>query len=116
MSQLLTLKEVERRVCLKRSSIYRAMRATPRGFPLPIKIGPKTVRWIAGEIEDWLASRPRATGDLGRHARTKSGIGRPPGLGRAVADGGGRRPIESEQESRPNRRSSRISAGSPQAG
>ena len=68
MSQLLTLREVERRVSLKRSSIYRAMRATPRGFPLPIKIGPKSVRWIAAEIEDWLASRPRATGQLGGQA------------------------------------------------
>ena len=55
-------------MCLKRSSIYRAMRATPRGFPLPIKIGPNSGRWIAGEFEDWLASRPRATGERGGQA------------------------------------------------
>lgn len=115
MRQLLTLREVERRVCLKRSSIYRAMRATPRGFPLPIKIGPKTVRWIAAEIEDWLASRPRATGDLGGKTEQEPGSEPSPGLGRAVADVGGRRPIASEQDSRPNRRSSRISASFPRA-
>ena len=116
MSQLLTLREVEGRVCLKRSSIYRAMRATPRGFPLPIKIGPKTVRWIAGEIDDWLASRPRATGELGGQAERKPGTGRSLGILRAVADGAGRRPNASSQDSRPNRNGSRISASSPKAG
>ena len=97
MRQLLTLREVERRVCLKRSSIYRAMRATPRSFPLPIKIGPKYVRWIAGDIEDWLASRPRATGELGGQTERTPGSGRPHALGRTASDSGGRHPIAAEQ-------------------
>ena len=59
--KLLTRAEVETRVGLKRSSIYREMRAGR--FPLPLKIGERAVRWPASEIEDWLASRPRATGE-----------------------------------------------------
>ena len=59
--RLLTRAEVERRVGLKRSAIYRAMRANE--FPLPLKIGPRAVRWPLSEIEAWLAGRPRATGE-----------------------------------------------------
>ena len=116
MSQLLTLREVEIRVCLKRSSIYRAMRATPQGFPLPIKIGPKTVRWIAGEIDDWLASRPRATGELGGRAERKLGPGRSHAPGRALPDSGGRHPNASSRDSRPIDAAPRVSARSQKAG
>ena len=59
--RLLRREEVESRVGLKRSSIYREMRAGR--FPLPIKVGPRAVRWPASEIEAWLADRPRATGE-----------------------------------------------------
>ena len=58
--RLITRREVENRVGLTRSSLYRLMRAG--SFPLPIKIGPKAVRWIEAEISDYIASRPRATG------------------------------------------------------
>ena len=58
--RLLRREEVESRVGLKRSSIYREMRAGR--FPLPVKVGPRAVRWSSTEIETWLASRPRATG------------------------------------------------------
>ena len=56
----MTCAEVEQRVGLKRSAIYRNMRAGT--FPLPRKIGPRAVRWSLVEIEDWLAEQPRATG------------------------------------------------------
>ena len=59
--KLLTRPEVEDRVRLRRSAIYRLLRSG--GFPLPIRIGPRAVRWRASEVEDWIASRPRATGD-----------------------------------------------------
>ena len=59
--RLMRREEVESRVGLKRSSIYREMRAGR--FPLPIKVGPRAVRWPLTEIEAWLASRPRATGE-----------------------------------------------------
>ena len=60
--KLLRREEVEARVGLKRSSIYREMRAGR--FPLPIKVGPRAVRWPERELEDWLADRPRATGEM----------------------------------------------------
>ena len=44
--------EVEQRVGLTRSSIYDAMRKG--NFPLPLKVGPKAVRWRASEIEAWV--------------------------------------------------------------
>ena len=51
--QLLTRQEVE--------AIYRLMRA--QKFPEPLRIGQRAVRWPASEIEAWIESRPRATGD-----------------------------------------------------
>ena len=59
---LIDRQEVERRVGLTRSTIYDAMR---RGeFPLPLKVGPKAVRWRSSEIEAWVESRPLATGEV----------------------------------------------------
>ena len=59
--RLLRREEVESRVGLKRSSIYREMRAGR--FPIPVKVGERAVRWPASEIEAWLAGRPRASGE-----------------------------------------------------
>ena len=59
--RLLSRQEVEKRVGLARSSIYRAMRLGL--FPLPIKVGQRAVRWPSSEIEAWLSERPRATGE-----------------------------------------------------
>ena len=59
--RLLTRTEVETRVGLERSTIYREMRAGR--FPLPLKIGERAVRWKLSEIEAWLATRPRTTGE-----------------------------------------------------
>ena len=63
---LLTRAEVERRTGLRRSSVYRLMRAGR--FPAPLKVGPASVRWPASEIEAWIASLPRSHGDATRHA------------------------------------------------
>ena len=59
---LMRRKEVERMTTLSPSTIYRLMQE--EGFPEPIKIGPRAVRWGREEIEEWLASRPRAKGWL----------------------------------------------------
>ena len=59
--RLLRRPEVERRCQLGRSTIYRLMRLGQ--FPEPIKIGRRAVRWSEREVEDWMASRPRATGE-----------------------------------------------------
>ena len=61
INRLLHRREVEARVGLSRSAIYRQMRAGT--FPCPVRVGPKAVRWSAAEIEAWLASRPRAEGE-----------------------------------------------------
>ena len=60
MDRLLTRHEVEHRVGIKRSALYRMMRAG--AFPLPLKIGPRAVRWPESEIAAYIESRPRATG------------------------------------------------------
>ena len=57
---LLRLSEVRTRTALARTTIYRKMREG--SFPEPLKVGVRAVRWRESEIEDWLASRPRATG------------------------------------------------------
>ena len=58
--RLLTRTEVQSRVGLSRSAIYRLMRCGQ--FPAPLQIGPRAVRWPLSEIESWLSERPRATG------------------------------------------------------
>ena len=59
--KMLRREEVENRCGIARTTIYRLMRAGQ--FPEPVKVGPRAVRWPASEIEDWLAERPRATGE-----------------------------------------------------
>ena len=58
---LLTRPQVEARCGLSTSSVYRLMREGL--FPEPIRVGRRAVRWPASEIDEWLATRPRATGD-----------------------------------------------------
>ena len=59
--ELLKLAEVVKLVQLTESTIYRLMRSGD--FPCGIKIGKRNVRWRKAELIDWLASRPRATGE-----------------------------------------------------
>ena len=59
--RLLRLSEVTTRTGLARTTIYRKMR--DGSFPEPLKIGVRAVGWPESEIEAWLATRPRATGD-----------------------------------------------------
>ena len=59
--RLLTRAEVESITTLSRSSLYRKMRAG--SFPEPIRIGDRAVRWRESEIREFIASRPRATGE-----------------------------------------------------
>ncbi len=60
MDAFLRREEVEARTSLSRSSIYRLMRSGV--FPEPVKISSRAVRWRSSEIEQFLDSRPRATG------------------------------------------------------
>ena len=70
--RLLTRGEVERRVGLRRSSLYREMRQGR--FPLPVRVGPRAVRWPAAEIAAWIATRPRSHGDGIDRAASKRSV------------------------------------------
>ena len=59
--RLLRRSEVQALLGLSRAGIYKMMRQGK--FPLPIKIGTRSVRWHRREIQAWLAGRPRATGE-----------------------------------------------------
>ena len=63
MDVLLTRRAVERRCGIGRSTIYRLMRQSPPAFPLPIRVGMRSVLQSSREIEEWVASRDRATGE-----------------------------------------------------
>ena len=58
---LLKLCEVEKTVKLSRSSIYRLISA--QKFPSGIRVGMAAVRWKSEELDHWLESRPRASGE-----------------------------------------------------
>ena len=59
--RLLRRDEVEARCGYSRTSIYRLMRAGL--FPLPLRVGPRAVRWPESEIEHWISERPRASSE-----------------------------------------------------
>jgi prophage regulatory protein len=51
-------REVKAKTSLSRPQRWRL---ESRGeFPLRVRLGPRTVGWWEGEIEDWMKSRPRA--------------------------------------------------------
>ena len=54
--KLLRISEVEERVALDRSTIYRMMHAG--NFPLAIKLSTKAVRWSESALQAWIESRP----------------------------------------------------------
>ena len=60
MEKLLSRFEVEELSGLSCSTLYRLMRSGL--FPEPIKVGPRAVRWRQADLDDWLKSRPKATG------------------------------------------------------
>ncbi|MCY4596258.1 MAG: AlpA family phage regulatory protein [Bryobacterales bacterium] len=63
-ARILRRRDVERLTLLSKASIYRLMQLGM--FPTPLKLGQRAVAWRADEIHEWIASRPRATGDVPR--------------------------------------------------
>jgi prophage regulatory protein len=57
VTRLIRLKEVQHRVGLGRSTIYRWM-AEGR-FPEPVRLGGHAVAWADDDIDTWIASRLR---------------------------------------------------------
>ena len=55
--QLLDIKHLIELLEISRSAIYLYMRT--EGFPLPIRVGPRAVRWILSEVLEWVRRRRR---------------------------------------------------------
>ena len=54
--RMLRLKEVVRVKGLARMTIWRLERKGE--FPLRRQLGPRSVAWLQGDVEEWIASRP----------------------------------------------------------
>lgn len=55
-SRLLTFPELSTKLCNRsRVSLWRDVKH--KGFPAPIKIGPRRVAWVESEVLNWLASQ-----------------------------------------------------------
>lgn len=57
---ILRRKQVEARVGLRRSTIYQGV--ADGTFPRPVRLGARSVGWLAHEVERWLADRVAARG------------------------------------------------------
>ena len=57
IQRLIRLREIQHRVGLSRSSIYRFM--AERTFPKPVHLGVRSVAWVEHEIDAWLQSRSK---------------------------------------------------------
>lgn len=55
---LMRIKQVESAVGLKKSSIYAKLKES--NFPIPVRLGTKSVAWKSNEIQEWIDTRPRA--------------------------------------------------------
>ncbi len=55
---LITIDGVTEKIECCRATVYNMMRQ--QGFPRPIRIGRRGVRWKSEEIQEWIDSRPRA--------------------------------------------------------
>ena len=58
MTRALSISDVCDLLGVHRSTVYRLRRA--EGFPAPVKITGRELRWISDEVEAWLRTRPRA--------------------------------------------------------
>lgn len=53
VSRLIRLKEVQHRVSVSRSTIYRWM--SEGRFPKPVSLGSRSVAWSADEVDHWIS-------------------------------------------------------------
>ena len=51
----LRIKQVQDQTGLARSTIYKLMAAGD--FPYPVKVTPKSSRWVSSDVNDWKLSR-----------------------------------------------------------
>lgn len=55
--RLLRLRDLQRRVPLARSTIYKKIAVG--AFPPPIALGPRAVGWLESDVEGWIRARAR---------------------------------------------------------
>ena len=60
MDYLIRLPEVITRTGMSRSTILRMVNGQLFDFPLPVKLGARSVAWRSAEIDRWIAERPRS--------------------------------------------------------
>ncbi len=58
MSRLIRLPEVEYLTGMKKSAIYKKIKA--QCFPTAVKLGTKHVAWKIDEVQQWIEDLPRA--------------------------------------------------------
>jgi len=67
---LLRRQDVERRTCLGRNAIYERLNPkSPRydeDFPKPIAVGSTSVRWVASEVQAYIARKIEQSRQSGR--------------------------------------------------
>ena len=54
-TEFISRAEVERRVGLRKTALYRMLREGR--FPRPVRLGSKTVRWVSAEVDAWMRDR-----------------------------------------------------------
>ena len=57
---LLTMQQVMAATTFSRPSIYRLL--SQGKFPAPLKLGRNRIGFVASEVDEWIAARPRAGG------------------------------------------------------
>jgi predicted DNA-binding transcriptional regulator AlpA len=57
---LLKIAEVSALTRMSRSWIYARLKEKGSAFPRPIRVSSRCVAWLARDVEQWLADRPRA--------------------------------------------------------
>ena len=55
--KVLRVTEVSRLIGVSKATLYRWIKAG--GFPRPLQLGPRAVRWPKDEIDEWLRNRPK---------------------------------------------------------
>ena len=59
MDKLLRLADVEKRVALKRTAIYRWIALGD--FPKPVRMGPRSSRWRESDVQGWIDGLQQTT-------------------------------------------------------
>ena len=69
---ILRLPQVKSRTGIGRTSIYNGVAAGT--FPVPVKLGARSVGWLESAINDWIDSRQPAAGTNSSDAKCKGGV------------------------------------------